>query len=77
MKTNRITNEQFQAAQDKMDALTRKTRRGTVGTQEERAAYLATFAAWENEYDLPQVRKVDRDYRDEQLLAVAIAHGLI
>jgi hypothetical protein len=75
--TTQITDGQFQATQDKIDALVRKTRRGTVGTAEEIAAYKAAYEAWERANALPQVKKVDRDRRDEVLLAVAIQHGLV
>lgn len=73
----KITDAQFQAAQDKLDALARKTRRGTQGTADEIAAYHAAHNEWEAANALPQIKKVDRDRRDEQLLAVALKHGLV
>lgn len=73
----KITDAQFQAAQDKLDALARKTRRGTAGTAEENAAYKAAYDAWEAANALPQIKKVDRDRRDEALLAAALKHGLV
>ncbi len=72
-----MTDKQFQAAQDKLDALTRKTRRGTQGTEAEIAAYKAAYLAWESANALPQIKKVDRDRRDAALLAAALEHGLV
>ena len=74
---NRITDAQFQTAQDAIDALTRKTRRGTVGADSEVVAYKTLVTDWEAANALPQVKKIDRDRRDEQLLAVARKHGLV
>lgn len=75
--TKRITDAQFAAAQDKIDALTRKTRRGTIGTPDEISSYTAIVWEWEAANTLPQIKKVDRDHRDAQLLAVAVKHGLV
>lgn len=73
----KITDTQFQAAQDKLDAIARKTRRGTTGTADENAAYKAAFEAWEAANALPQIKKIDRDRRDEALLSVALQYGLV
>jgi len=32
---------------------------------------------WETANGLPQVKKIDRDHRDEVLLSVAIKYGLV
>lgn len=77
LMTNRITDAQFQAAQDKVDSLTRKTRRGTIGSAEEVATYNALLTEWETASGLPQGKKVDRDHRDETLLVVATKYGLV
>ena len=77
MKTTQITEAQFQAAQNKIDSLTRSTKRGTKGTPEEIAAYLAIDAEWEAANALPQIKHLDRKVRDAALLAVATKHNLI
>ena len=77
MTSTKITDAQFHHAQDAIDALTRKTRRGTVGTPEELAAYREVVTAWETANALPRVRKVDRATRDAELLAIALNYRLV
>jgi hypothetical protein len=72
-----MTDAQFQTAQDKIDAMTRATRRGTKGTPEEIARYNAIVTEWEAAYALPQAKWVDRQTRDAVLTAVAAKHGLV
>jgi len=72
-----ITDAEFDAAQDRLDALHRRTRRGTVGTAEQIAHYRAAWHAWEAASALPQMRAVDRAHRDAQLYTVAVTYGLL
>ena len=72
-----ITDAEYDLAQDKLDALTRTTRRGTVGTPDEIARYRAVTAAWEAVHALPATRVVDRTARDAQFFQLAVAYGLI
>jgi len=61
-----LTQDQFEAVQDKLDAALRATKRGTP----DRAAVDARVAVWEAAIALPQVTKVQRDVR---LAAIELA----
>lgn len=77
MSRSGITNAQFLAAQDKIDAMTRKTRRGTVGTEEELAVYSRITTEWEAACGLLQQTYSQIQARDAVLLEIATRNGLL
>ena len=72
-----ITDAEYDTAEQRLATLTRRTRRGTVGTGEEIAHYRALVQAWEAAHRLPDTRATDRARRDEQIYAVATMYGLL
>lgn len=70
---NQITEAQFSAAQDKLDAELRGARRGT----HDRAVVDARLAKWEAANALPQATWQNRKDRLEAIAAVAAELGLI
>lgn len=70
----KLTDAHFAAAQDQIDSLARSTRKGTP---EQRAAFAALSAEWEDAFALPQVKAADRDARHSAIAAVAAKHGLV
>lgn len=71
---NRLTEEQFQVAEDKITSLARKARRGT---EDEKAVAKTIVEEWEAAYALPFVKFVDREKRYEAIYNIAMNHGLM
>lgn len=74
MTNQALTETQFAAVQDKIDALARSTRKGT---QAEKVAFSVLSAAWERALALPQTKAADREARRAMIFAVAVEHGLV
>lgn len=70
---NALTETQFAAAQDKIDAAIRAAKRGTP----ERAAAEAQGAEWETAIALPQATAQQRTARRAEIAAVAAHLGLV
>ena len=63
-----LTQVEFSAVQDTLDAALRATKRGTP----ERAAVDARIAVWEAAIALPQATQAQRDARHEAIAAAAV-----
>ena len=65
---------QFAAAQDKLDALARSTRKGTP---QEKESFLRANSAWEAAVAMPVRTASQREERRVAIEAVAFAYGLV
>lgn len=70
---NELTQAEFSAVQDKIDAMARAARRGT---EEQKATFEAANADWETANALPQIKFTDRKVRHAALYAAAVKHNL-
>lgn len=72
MNTNQLTESQFAAAQDAMDARVRGARKSP-----DRAAITAQNERWEQAVALPQRTVGQRESRHEILASLAVELGLV